>query len=172
VHALKKVTKIIDVTNDWVGKVSAWSIIVMMLLVVYEVISRRVFNSPTIWTFEVTTMVFGFHFMMVSAYGLLHKVLVSVDIIYERFSVKKQAILDLITYTIFFMPFVVGVLYGSSKFAYISWLQKEVSWTAFAPPVYPFKAIIPIAFFFLLLQGISEVLKRIVILAEGGKSHD
>ncbi|PWW32356.1 TRAP-type mannitol/chloroaromatic compound transport system permease small subunit [Cytobacillus oceanisediminis] len=171
-NALKKISKFLDNTNDWVGKVSSWSVIIMMLLVVYEVVSRRIFNSPTIWTFEVTTMVFGFHFMMVAAYGVLHKVMVSVDMLYEKFSAKKQAILDLITYTIFFMPFVIGVLYGSSKFAWISWLQKEVSWTAFAPPLYPFKAIIPVAFFFLLLQGISEMIKRIVILAEGEKSHD
>lgn len=172
VNALKRIAKVIDQTNEWVGKIASWSIIVMMLLVVFEVVSRRIFNSPTIWTFEITTMVFAFHFMMVAAYGLLHKVMVSVDLLYEKFSKKKQAVIDLITYLLFFMPFVVGVFVGSSKFAYISWLQKEVSWTAFAPPVYPFKAIIPVAFFFLLLQGISEILKRIAILGEREQGHD
>lgn len=144
----------------------------MMLLVVFEVVSRRIFNQPTIWTFEITTMVFGFHFMMVAGYGLLNKSLVAVDVLYERLSLKTQAILDLITYTVFFLPFVIGVLYGGYRFASISFIQKEVSWSAFAPPVYPIKMIIPIAMFFLLVQGISEILKRIIVIIERKQAYD
>jgi TRAP-type mannitol/chloroaromatic compound transport system permease small subunit len=168
-HTIKKTIKTINSITNWVGKISSWSVIIMMLLVVFEVISRRLFNAPTMWNMEITTMIFGFHFMMVAAYALLHQSLVSVDILYEKFSIKKQAILDLITYSVLFLPFVIGTLIGSSRFAYVSWMQQEVSWTAFAPPVYPIKTIIPIAIFFLLLQGISEMLKRIVTLVEGEK---
>lgn len=169
---LKKAIKIIDNTNNWVGKIASWSVIVMMFLVIFEVLSRRIFNQPTIWTFEIITMIYGFHFMMVVAYGLLHKSLVSVDVLYEKFSLKTQAILDIVTYTLFFLPFVIGVFYGGYQFAVTSWVQKEVSWSAFAPPVYPIKTVIPVAMFFLLLQGISEIFKRIVLLVEGKRAYD
>ncbi|MFC0850874.1 TRAP transporter small permease subunit [Halalkalibacter oceani] len=169
---MKKITEALDKTTEWVGKISSWSVVVLMLLVVFEVISRRVFNQPTIWTFEITTMIFAFHFLMVSAYGLLHKSLVSVEIIYERFSLKTKAVLDLITYSIFFLPFVIGLLYGGYHFAALSWAQQEVSWSAFAPPVYPIKTVLPVAMFFLLLQGISEIMKKVIILVERKSSYD
>ena len=134
------------------------------MLIVYEVVSRRVFSSPTIWTYETITMVYSFHFMIVAGYALLHKSLVSVDLLYERFSIKIRAILDLVTYTFLFFPFVVGVLYVSSGQAMLSWAIKETSSSLFGAPVYLTKTIIPIAFGLLALQGVSEVLKRIVVL--------
>lgn len=166
---LKKITNILDRMNEFVGKLVSWSVLLIMLLIVYEVLSRRVFNSPTIWTLEITTMLFGFYFMMIAGYGLLTKSLVSVDIFYERFTLKTKAIIDLITYTILFLPFVISVLYGGLLFAFTSWIQKEVSWSAFSPPVYPIKTVIPVAMFFLLLQGISEILKRVIVLMEGNE---
>lgn len=168
----KKVIKLFDKISSVVGKISSWSIMVVMILILFEVISRRIFNSPTIWTVEIITMIFGFHFMMVAGYGLLTKSMVSVDVIYERFSVKTRAIIDIVTYFVFFMPFVLGVLYGGYKFAASSWAQMEVSWSAFGPPVYPIKTVIPVAMLLLLLQGVSEIMKRVVILKEGEEIHD
>lgn len=169
---IKRITVFLDRVNNLVGKVVSWSVLLIVLLILFEVLSRRIFNKPTIWTLEITTMVFGFYFMMIAGYGLLTKSLVSVDVIYEKLSIKKKAIIDLFTYTILFLPFVIGVLYGGTLFALTSWAQKEVSWSAFSPPVYPIKTVIPIAMFFLLLQGISEILKRIITLVEGDHVHD
>ena len=162
-----KVIKGIDALNSWIGRIGSWSIIVLTLLIVFEVISRRVFNSPTIWTYEVITMVFGFHFMIVAAYALLHKSLVSVDLLYNRLSQKKQAIMDLITYFILFFPFIIFIFYISVGNAVYSWGMRETSSSLFGAPVYLTKTIVPIAFCLLMLQGISEVLKRIVILVKG-----
>lgn len=171
-NKMKRTIKFLDQINNFIGKMASWSIIVIMLLILFEVFSRRIFNQPTIWTLEIITMIFGFHFMMIAGYGLLTKSLVSVDVIYERFSKRVKAIIDIVTYSFLFLPFVLGVLYGGYRFAASSWVQKEVSWTAFAPPVYPIKTVIPVAMFFLLLQGISEIMKRIVILAEGDQAYD
>ncbi|MDQ0337914.1 TRAP-type mannitol/chloroaromatic compound transport system permease small subunit [Caldalkalibacillus uzonensis] len=166
-NGIKKVIHIIDTVNDWIGKIGAWSVLVLTFLVVFEVISRRVLNSPTIWTYETITMVYGFHFMIVAAYALLHKSMVSVDIIYEKFPLKTRAWLDLCTYVLFFFPFVVGIFWIGMDYAAKSWAIKETSSSLFSPPVYPLKTVIPVAFGLLLLQGISEVLKRIVILVKG-----
>lgn len=136
----------------------------MLFFVVYEVITRRVFGKPTVWTFEIITMTFGFHFMFAAAYTLLHRKMACVDLLYSRLSPKKQAVLDIFTYGLFFFPFVIGVLIYSVSYAFYSWETLERSWSVFAPPIYPFKTVIPIVFALLLLQGISEVLKRILIL--------
>lgn len=164
---IKKLTKILDRITNLVGKVTSWSVVLIVVLILYEVLSRRIFNKPTIWTLEITTMIFGFYFMMIAGYGLLTKSLVSVDVLYNKFTPKTKAMIDLITYTVLFLPFVIGVLYGGFLFALTSWVQKEASWSAFSPPVYPIKTVIPVAMFFLLLQGISEILKKVAVLLEG-----
>ncbi|MCL2001158.1 MAG: TRAP transporter small permease subunit [Planctomycetes bacterium] len=161
---MRKIIRWIDGLNDVIGKICSYSILIMMLLVVYEVITRRLFNRPTVWTFESITMAYGFHFMMVIPYTLLHKGIVNVDLLYNALSRRNQAILDLATYAAFFFPFVGGVMFVAIPYAIESWLQKETSWSVFAPPIYPFKTVIPVAFALLLLQGVSETLKRILIL--------
>lgn len=164
---LKKVTKTIDALTNWVGKMGAWSVLIIMVLVVFEVVSRRVFNAPTIWTFETITMIYGFHFMIVAAYGLLHKAMVAVDSLYEKFSLRKRAILDIISYFVLYFPFVVGIFYVSLDFVSRSWAMKETSQSLFAAPVYLYKTLIPIVFGLLILQGISEVLKQVIFLSTG-----
>lgn len=164
---LRGIIKSIDTLNNFIGKVGAWSVILLTFLVVYEVISRRFLGAPTIWTYETITMIYGFHFMIVAAYALVHKSMVSVDILYEKLTLKKQAILDIVTYCILFFPFVISIFYISIGYAHYSWSTKEVSTSLFAPPLYPIKTIIPIAFGLLMLQGISEVLKRVYILIKG-----
>ncbi|MEW9674542.1 TRAP transporter small permease subunit [Ammoniphilus sp. 3BR4] len=164
-EVIKKITRIIDGISNWVGKVGAWSVLVIMVLVVFEVVSRRVFNAPTIWTFETITMLYGVHFMTVAAYGLLHKAMVSVDSLYEKFSPKKRAVLDILSYLVLYFPFVVGIFIVSLDFMERSWAIKETSQSLFAAPVYLYKTIIPLVFGLLILQGISEVLKQVVFLS-------
>ncbi|MDL2259496.1 TRAP transporter small permease subunit [Deltaproteobacteria bacterium OttesenSCG-928-K17] len=161
---MKSIIKMIDSLNDFVGKLCAYSILAMMGLVVYEVVTRRVFNAPTVWTFESITMVYGFHFMMVIPYTLLHKGIVNVDLLFGKLSKKGQAIMDIITYAIFFFPFVGGILFKAVPYAANSWSHRETSWSVFAPPIYPFKTVIAVAFALLLLQGVSEILKRVLVL--------
>ncbi|MDM5334249.1 TRAP transporter small permease subunit [Ureibacillus composti] len=166
--AIKKFIKVIDSISDWVGKIGSWSILVIMVLVVFEVVSRRVFNAPTIWTFETLTMLYGFHFMIVASYALLHKAMVSVDSIYEKFSTRNRAILDILSYIFLYFPFVGGVFYYSLEFVSKSWAIKETTNSLLAAPVYLYKTIIPIVFGLLILQGISEVIKQVLILKSGG----
>src|SRR5699024_3868475 len=97
---------------------------------------------------------------------LLHKSLVSVDLLYDSFGERTKAILDIITYLILFFPFIVSVLYVSYEQALFSWEIKEKSSSLFGAPVYLSKTVIPMAFALLMLQGISEILKRIAVLLE------
>lgn len=155
---------VIDKVSDWTGRVFSWVVVLLVLITVMEVILRRFFNCPTTWSFEVLKQLFGLYFMIVAAYGLLHHAHVSIDLFTMNLARKKHAILDIIVYVLFFFPFVIVCIKESFLFAMKSWAIREVSWSVFAPPLYPIKTVIVIAFLLLLLQGISEFSKRVLVL--------
>lgn len=161
---LRKIAKCFDRINDWVGKIFAWIIVPLVLLTVMEVVLRRFFGSPTIWSFEVSKQLYSLHFMIVAGFGLLYRSHVAVDIFAMRLPSRKRAVLDIVSYMLFFFPFcIIGIKEGYA-FAARSWAMKEETWSVFSPPVYPIKTVILITFVLLLLQGIAEVIKRIFIL--------
>ncbi len=161
------VFKCIDNFNEWVGKIFSWAIVVLTLLAVFEVIKRVVFNSPTIWGFEVATQIFGLYFMIIAGYALLHGSHVSVDVITYYLSPRKKAMVDIVAYLIFFFPFTLVCIWHGYFFAAKSWAIKETSMSVYGGPVYPIKTIIFLAFILLFLQGLSEVVKKIVFLKKG-----
>ncbi len=145
-----------------------WALVVVVGIIVYEVITRRVFGSPHVWTYEIITFFYGFHFMILAAYALLHKSHVAIDIIYIRFSPKKQAVLDLVTYLLFFFPFVIILLYVGFDNAVASWATREKTLTARLPLVLPgMKTVTPVTALLLLLQGFAIFYRRLYFLKKG-----
>jgi TRAP-type mannitol/chloroaromatic compound transport system permease small subunit len=167
--AVMNVIKKIDLMNEWVGRIFSWCIIFLTLLAVIEIIERRVFNDPTIWGFEVETQMFGLYFMILGGYGLLYGSHVSIDVFTHFLSKRGLAILDLFSYAIFFFPFTLVCIWQGYLFAAKSWSIMETSMSVFGPPLYPIKTVIVISFILMLLQGIAEVVKKIVFL-KGGKT--
>jgi len=165
-----EIIKKIDLINEWIGKVFSWCIILVTLLAVQEIIQRRIFNSPTEWGFEVTTQIFGLYFMIIAGYGLLHDSHVSIDVFTHYLSAKTKAILDLISYAIFFFPFTLVCVWQGYFFAAKSWSIKESSMTVFGPVLYPIKTVIIVTFILLVLQGISQVAKKIAFIKGGNAS--
>jgi TRAP-type mannitol/chloroaromatic compound transport system permease small subunit len=160
-------TKKIDGINDWIGKIFSYLVLPLTALIVFEVITRRFFDAPTIWTFELSNFLFGAHFMLVAAYGLLYKAHVSIDLVSMKFSKRNQEKLQLFCYFTMFFPFVLTILYYGIIFAKDAWAMWETSWSVWGPPLYPIKTVIPITALLLLLQGISEVVKKFVYLKTG-----
>lgn len=167
---LSRVTKTIDTISDIVGRFSMYISMILLFIIVFEVISRRFFNSPTIWTYETTTMLFGLYILMIMPYGMLHGVNVAVDLVVERFPEKTKGLVALVTYVLFFVPFMAVILFAGIKLAATSWRVQETSWSTWAPPLYPIKTAIPAAAGLCLLQGISEMIK--LGLALFGKENE
>lgn len=165
-NALKKTAAVIDRLNETVGTVFGVVITVLVILTVMEVILRRFFNSPTIWSFEVLKQLFALYFMITAAYGLLKKSHVAVDIFTRLLRPRWKAAVSIFNYCLLFFPFcLVGFWYGYI-YAAQSWAIREHSWSVFAPALYPVKTVIPITFALLVLQGISEVIKSAVLIRE------
>jgi TRAP-type mannitol/chloroaromatic compound transport system permease small subunit len=166
---IKRIISYSERISEWTGKIFCWPVVILNILVVIEVILRRVFNHPTLCGFEVTNQIYGFHFMITAAYGLLHNCHVNIDIFHNKFPPRVKALIDVISYLIFFFPFVSIVIYEGTKMALRSWAQLENSWSVCASPIYPIKTVIPIAFILLLIQGLSIFLGRFYFLVKGKK---
>lgn len=159
-------------TSEWTGRIFSWTIVVLTILVVLEVILRRILNSPTIWNFEVTIQLYALHALIMGSNTLLHKGHVSIDILYDYFKPRTRAILSILSYLLFFFPFVSILLYQGIKYAHHSWSVFEKSWSVFAPPLYPIKTVIPIVSFLLLLQGFAFFVRCIKSLKNQGVTAD
>ena len=156
-----------DWLSEWSGRIFVWLIIPLAVVVVYEVVSRRFFNAPNIWATEVTNYIYGPHFMLVAAYTLLHQSHVSIDIIYGRFSPRTRGILDILTHLIFFFPFCIIVFAEGIVFAQTSWSIGETSDSAALRVVPLIKTVIPITFGLLLLQGLANFVRSIMLAVRG-----
>jgi TRAP-type mannitol/chloroaromatic compound transport system permease small subunit len=161
---LEKFLKTIDKISEWSGRIFIWLIIPLTALVVFEVISRRIFDSPHIWAPEITDFIYGPYFMLVAAYTLRYKGHVAIDI---RLSPRTQGILDIFTYLVFFLPFCIIVFYQGIIYAQTSWLIHETSGSAALPVIPEIKTVIPVTFALLLLQGVANLIRSIIQTVKG-----
>jgi TRAP-type mannitol/chloroaromatic compound transport system permease small subunit len=166
----------IDSLSTWIGKAFAWLILVLTLGVSYEVFVRYVLRAPTTWAFDFSYISYGALFLMAGAYTLSRNGHVRGDVIYRLWPVRMQAAVDLVLYIIFYFPAVLALMYSGWFFAQMSVGFREVS--IFSPagvPVFPLKALIPVAGVVLLLQGIAEVIRCVLCIKNGSwpqRLHD
>ena len=145
----------IDFISEWTGKLVSYALIPLVLVLVFAVISRYVFNAPTVFAHETGIYLYAINGMMAGAWVLLHEEHVKMDALYGRLSPKTKAILDLITAPLFFY-FCGLVLWQGWEMAYRSVIGLEHTPSAWSPPWYPFRMILPASAFLLLLSGISK----------------
>ena len=166
----------IDGISTWVGKVFAWLIVVLMTVVCVEVFKRYILNAPTAWIFDLDNMLYGTLFMMCGAYTLAQNAHVRGDFLYSSMRPRMQAGLDIVLYVVFFIPGIAALIYSGYVFAGESWTIGEHSTvTANGPPVYQFKAMIPLAGAMVMLQGFAEIVRCAVCLKTGewpSRLHD
>lgn len=136
----------------------------IVLFTIYDVGSRAFFSRPTDWAFEVTKQLYALHFMMLGGYALLHRSHVEVDIFKEQLSRRGQALLDVLGYLIFFLPFLAVLLYSGISFAARAWRFGETTYGILAIPVYPIKTVIVIAAVLVALQALATFLRALRVL--------
>jgi TRAP-type mannitol/chloroaromatic compound transport system permease small subunit len=167
---------IIDGISMWTGKAAAWLIIALMSLVCVEVFKRYIMNMPTAWIFDASNMLYGTLFMICGAYTLAQNGHVRGDFLYSSMRPRTQASLDLALYVMFFIPGIAALVYAGYDYAADSWrIGEHSNVTAEGPPVYHFKAMIPLAGALVMLQGIAEIIRSVVCLKTGvwpSRLHD
>lgn len=163
---LDRITNAIDRVSVWTGKVSAWLIVPMFLVLFYEVMVRKFF-TPTIWANDIATMCYGAHFFLAAAYTLHLQKHIRTDFFSKDWSLKTQVRMDIAQYLLLFLPGMVMFTWMSYDFARESWELKEELMTTWRPPAYWYKTVIPVSSALLLLQGLAEVLKCVKTLRTG-----
>ncbi len=165
---LSKFLKFIDSTSKYIGWGASMIAIPMILALVYEVFARYVFHKPTSWSYEITYMIYGSHFLLGAAFTLYAKGHIRIDLLYMKFSPRGRAIIDILGYSFVFFPVVITLVISGFGFAHDAFKIHEVSqFTPWQPLLWPFKSIIAIGFFFLLLQGLAEYIRAFVMLLKG-----
>lgn len=158
----------VDRISSWSGKTFAWLIVVLALVVGVEVFKRYILNAPTAWIFDLNSMLYGTLFMMCGAYALAQNAHVRGDFLYGTMRPRMQAGLDLALYIVFFIPGILALVYAGYGFAELSWrINEHSNVTADGPPVYQFKAFIPIAGALVMIQGLAEIARCVVCLRTG-----
>ena len=110
------ICRTIDKINDILGKVFSLLVLGILAVILCEVILRRIFNSPQIWTQDLIVMLFASYIILICAFGFQKKAFVAVDVVFARFPMLVQHILHTITYLIFLVPFVAAMLPESWRF--------------------------------------------------------
>jgi len=164
----QRLLRAVDLVSYWSGKAFAWFIVALTLVVSVEVFKRYILNAPTAWIFDLNNMLYGTLFMMTGAYTLAAAGHVRADFVYIYLRPRAQAALDLSLYLLFFIPGILGLIYAGWDYAAISWRIGEHSTvTAEGPPVYQFKAVIPVAGALVMLQGLGEIVRCVACLRTG-----
>jgi TRAP-type mannitol/chloroaromatic compound transport system permease small subunit len=160
----------IDSFSNWTGNVIKWLLYVLTIIVLFEVLMRYLFNSPTNWAFDTTMIINCAIFMGGAAYITYKNAHIRVDVLYNMFPRRLKVIIDLIYYILFFFPVSLSMIWYGSRNAYRSFLSGTISNTSsWGEPVWIWKAIIPVSFFLLLLQGIVELIRTIMLWK--GENH-
>ncbi len=160
--AVLRAIRVLDAISEGTGRLVAWLIFPMMLSLVYEVLARYAFRSPTLWAYDLTFMLYGTFFMLGAAYTLRRKAHIRTDFLYAKWSVRQQGAVDAALYLVFYFPALAIFLWVGWDYAAVSWARHErIVTSPWMPPVYPFKTVIPVTAALLLLQGVSEFLKSL-----------
>jgi TRAP-type mannitol/chloroaromatic compound transport system permease small subunit len=164
---MKKLMLFVDKVSTFVGQVCGWAIVGLTLLISWEVFSRYVLNTPHAWVLDGQVQLYGVLFMMAGAYTLAHGGHVRGDVLYGFFEARTQAIIDLVLYIVFFIPGIFALTYAGWTYAQESLAIREQTFSPEPLPLYPFKFVIPLAGFFLLLQGVVEIMRCIICIRNG-----
>jgi TRAP-type mannitol/chloroaromatic compound transport system permease small subunit len=164
---MQKLLLFVDEMSTWLGKLAAWAVVALTFLISWEVFSRYVLNDPHAWVLDAQIMLYGFLFMLAGAYTLAKNGHVRGDVLYGFLQPRTQAALDLLLYIVFFMPGIIALTYAGWIYAQESLAIREQTFSAVPIPLYPFKFVIPVAGFMLLLQGLVEVIRCVICLRDG-----
>lgn len=165
-NGLDRFVNTIDKISIWSGKAVAWLIFPMFAVLVFEVLARKFFR-PTVWAIDISTIAYGTHFFVAGAFTLYKQQHIRTDFISRFWSVRTQALLDIIQYVFLFLPGIAILTWVSFKYAEHSWALRESMMTTWRPPAYLFKSVIPLSSFLILLQGLSEIVKAYKTVVTG-----
>lgn len=165
-NGLRRCLRVVDSISDVAGKAFGFLVIALMFFVVYDVIARYIFTRPTVWGLELNGFLLLGMTCLGGAYALLYDAHVRVTILYDRFSPRVRATVDLFTYIGFFMFCTVLLVYGG-RVAFDSLREGTVTPSMWAPVMWPSQMLIPVGAALILLQGLAKWIRNLYLAVTG-----
>ena len=162
--ALLALSRLIDGLNERVGRLSYWLVLVAVLVSAGNATIRYTFNMSSNAWLEIQWYLFSAVFLLCAGYTLLHNQHVRIDVITGRLSKRAQAAIDIFGTLFFLLPMALVILWLSWPVFVDAYTHNEVSTNAGGLILWPARLLVPLGFFLLVLQGVSEMIKRIAFL--------
>ncbi len=157
-------SRAIDALNEHVGKLSYWLILAAVLISTGNAIVRYSLNMSSNAWLEIQWYLFSFVFLFCAGYTLLHNQHVRIDVISGHLSARGRAWIDIFGTIFFLLPMAVAIMWLSWPVFLDAYGSNEVSTNAGGLTVWPARLMLPLGFFLLVLQGLSELIKRVAFL--------
>ncbi|MDK2123767.1 TRAP transporter small permease subunit [Parachitinimonas caeni] len=163
-HALLRLSKLIDATNEYIGRFARWLVLVMTLICAGNALFRYTFNNSSNGFLEIQWYLFSAVFLLGGGYTLRHNEHIRIDILTGRLSRKGQAWIDIAGGLLFLMPMAILMVYFGWPIFLDAFVKNEMSSDAGGLIRWPVLLLIPVGFSLLTLQAISEIIKRIAFI--------
>ena len=163
-NALLAFSRAIDKMNERIGSVIYWLVLAAVLISAANAIVRKVFNTSSNAFLEIQWYLFSAIFLFCAGYTLLKNQHVRIDVITGRLSKRAQAWIDILGTLFFLMPMAILIMVLSWPVFIQAFARGEVSTNAGGLIIWPARLMVPIGFLLLVLQGWSELIKRVAFL--------
>jgi len=155
---------LIDRFNERIGHLIRWLVLAAVLISAVNAILRKLFNIGSNAYLEIQWYLFAAVFLLGAGYAFLHNVHVRIDFISSKLSKRTNTIIDSTGIVIFLIPLCITMIILSWPLFHNAWVSGEMSQNAGGLIRWPVYALIPLGFSILLLQALSELIKRIAFL--------
>jgi TRAP-type mannitol/chloroaromatic compound transport system permease small subunit len=153
----------IDRLNERIGRAAAWAIVAACLVSAVNAVLRKL-DIGSNAGFEIQWWLFAVAFLLAAPWTLALNEHIRIDVVNQRLSARARNVIELIGHTLFLIPVATLILVLSWNYFLVSYNQNEGSPNAGGLPLWPIKALMPLAFALLLLQAMSELIKRIAVI--------
>lgn len=162
---MKALVRAIDWWSRACGALAALLVVALIVLMLYDVMMRYVFNAPTLWGFDVNTFLMGAAFVLSIAYALSYDAHVRVDLLYTPTTRWRLPWVDLIGFTLVMLPtsgWITAALWHYFTEAYRTGERSGTS--AWNPVLWPFRFLLFVGFLMLTVQIVAEIIRRIYVI--------
>ena len=167
---LKRIYDIVGTISEWSGRIVSVAVPILIVTITFDVFMRYLFNSPTVWSFELSYMLGTAVISLGLPFVHYHASHVRVDIVYSRLNPRARLTLDVVLTAVLFFPL---VYIWTRIFAVNGWhsfIEHEISYDSmWYPALWPFKLVIFLGFLLLLIQGAATFMRDVLSLAKGGE---
>ena len=162
--ALLTISRAIDATNERIGRLLLWLVLIVVLVSAGNATSRYLLNLASNAWLELQWYLFAAIFLGCAGYTLLHNEHIRIDVISSRLSRRTQIWIDILGTVFFLLPVSLYILWLSWPIFMNAWTSGEISNQAGGLIRWPARFMVPAGFFLLSLQGVSELIKRVAVL--------